>query len=566
MRRLADELSARGIWVLRFDYLGTGDSTGADGGSDQFDSAVADVGEAVAWLRRETGVSHVSLCGLRLGAVFALLAARKNPVDALVLLAPVVSGRSYMRELSVVHKTWFDQLAPPVRATQPQDGLLNVLGQVYSEQFQAQLQSIDLAASLKDVSAGPATRALIVHTRAAACEPLRARLAALGVEVDSQPFDDFTTFFQETAFSVVPERVLTAAADWMAGGREANVEGMSDSRRIEWDADLTLNTPEAIERPVRVGAAGMFGVLCKPRRMAAGASVLLITNTAASSHVGDSRLSVRMAREMARRGIPSLRFDCLGIGDSPSRVDALSTESTFNAIYSTATTDEVAAAAAWLKAQGYRNVVSIGICSGGYSALRAALVEPSLTGTIAINLPVFHMPVDEEQTPVRRVAHNSMAGYANSILDVSKWKRLLTNRRRLLALSGVVLGYVAVRVRSRAADLIGVDADVSLAGGPPTDPRGMMRVLQRKGVRALLIYGAYDVGLDLLTAHFGKRGRRLDRFSPVRAAVVDDIDHALFNPNSSAKVFELCAELVKGLDVRQEANEGYAQDGARVEG
>src|ERR1700692_718420 len=29
MRRLADELSARGIWVLRFDYRGTGDSAGA---------------------------------------------------------------------------------------------------------------------------------------------------------------------------------------------------------------------------------------------------------------------------------------------------------------------------------------------------------------------------------------------------------------------------------------------------------------------------------------------------------------------------------------------------------
>jgi pimeloyl-ACP methyl ester carboxylesterase len=76
---------------------------------------VADVCAAIAWLKRETGVTHVTLCGLRLGAAFALLVARRSPVDALVLLAPVISGRGYVRELSVIRKTWLEQLAAPVR-------------------------------------------------------------------------------------------------------------------------------------------------------------------------------------------------------------------------------------------------------------------------------------------------------------------------------------------------------------------------------------------------------------------------------------------------------------------
>jgi pimeloyl-ACP methyl ester carboxylesterase len=561
MRHLADELSARGIWVLRFDYRGSGDSAGADGASDQFDTAVADVGDAITWLRQETGVTHVTLCGMRLGAAFALLAARQCPVDALALLAPVVSGRSYMRELSVVYKTWFDQLVPFVRAAQPLGGLLNVLGQVYSKELQAQLGSIDLAASLKDVSNGPSSRALIVHTRAAACELLRARLAALGVEVDSQPFDDYTSFFQETAFSVIPMQVFKAAVEWMAGGLVADVANMSASRQIEWDEGLALETAEAIERPVRVGVAGMFGVLCEPRRMVTGDSVLLITNTSANAHVGDSRLSVRMAREMARLGIASLRFDCHGIGDSPSQADAVSTQSTFDAIYSTATTDDVAAAAAWLKGQGYRNVVSFGICSGAYSALRAALVEPALSGAIAVNLPSFHMQLGVTRGPVRWEARNSMAGYADSILDVSKWKRIVTGERSLKPVLRVILSYAAVRMRSCAADLIRFRGDASFKDGPPTDPRDMMRVLQRKGVHALLIYGAYDAGLDILTEHFGKHGKRLERYAPVRVEVIDDIDHSLFNADSSVKVFALSAELIKGLASGRRRREGGVGSG-----
>src|SRR5260370_30764668 len=88
MRRLAEELCARGVSVLRFDYRGTGDSVGEDGAAQQFQTAVADVCAAVAWLKHETGVTDMTLCGLRLGASFAALAPPECSVNALVLLAP----------------------------------------------------------------------------------------------------------------------------------------------------------------------------------------------------------------------------------------------------------------------------------------------------------------------------------------------------------------------------------------------------------------------------------------------------------------------------------------------
>jgi pimeloyl-ACP methyl ester carboxylesterase len=560
MRRLAEGLAARGLWVLRFDYAGTGDSVGVDGRDEQLRSAVTDIVAASAWLRQQTGVSHVTLCGLRAGAAFALLAARQSPVDALALLAPVVKGSTYVRELSVVRKTWFDQLAPPLQAAQ-QETPFSVLGQVYSEAFVASLQSVDLAAALKDVPARPAARALIVHTRAAASEPLRARMDALGMEVGFESFEGFPEFLVESAFSVMPETVIARTVEWIAQGHAVRpgILAVDD----DFDAQVCIETPEAIERPVRIGPAGLFGMLCEPRNAPAHGPALLITNTAASAHVGDSRLSVRIARELARQGVASLRVDARGRGDSPAAPGPATGAAGFNGSYAPNITEDVGAAAAWLAQQGYTKIVSFGICSGAFSALRAAATEPALTGAIAVNIPTFNEPTAASlellsSTPAR----NSMAGYAISVLDPAKWKRIVSGERSIVPIFKFVLGNLATRLRSRLADLLGFHGDASPSSGIPDDARGLVRVLDRKGVQTVLVYGAYDSGLDLLAAHFGKHGRRLARFANVRAQIMDDIDHALFNPASAAKVTAFCAAMLaalpgqvsSGVAARQEQN------------
>src|SRR5579862_9363032 len=70
IRYLAEELSAYDIPVLRFDYWATGDSAGVDGDAHRLDAFVADIVAAVERLKEQTGVTSVTLCGLRLGATF----------------------------------------------------------------------------------------------------------------------------------------------------------------------------------------------------------------------------------------------------------------------------------------------------------------------------------------------------------------------------------------------------------------------------------------------------------------------------------------------------------------
>ncbi|WP_174991829.1 alpha/beta hydrolase [Burkholderia arboris] len=551
MRNLADRLSASGMPVLRFDYRGTGDSAGADGASDQFETAVDDVCAAIAQLREATGVTRVTLCGLRLGAAFALLAANSRDVDQLVLLAPVASGRSYVRELSIMRNIWLDQLAAPLRAAQPKDAPFNVLGQVYSAAFRTRLNAFDAVDALKDGAGAPASGTLIVDVTAGASEPLQKRLQALGGTVEQRSFDGYAAFMQETTFSSMPTRVFDAVVDWIAATGGQHDPAPRAASNLDWDAGLMLRTPEACERPVRFGVAGLFGILCTPHALHDRGPVLLITNTSASPHVGDSRLSVRIARELARRGIASLRFDGRGIGDSaPVRGDS-APEDALQPVYSSAVVEDVATAAHWLKEQGYRQVVSFGICSGAYSALRAALVGRALSGVISVNLQRFHMPDGISTDALRQHRPNSMAGYRSSFFELKKWKQVLSGDRKIMPFVRLVLKRMATLVSVRTGAWRRRIAGWSCAETMPVDPHDILRTLQRKEVSTLFVCGGFDSSLDLMTMYFGPRGKRLSRFAGARAVVLDDLDHSLFSAHAAEAVVGLCSEFVKGLDARR---------------
>ncbi len=94
---MARQLGKLGFPSLRFDYRGTGDSSGpfAD---FSIAGAVRDIGAAAAFLRQRASVQHVGLIGLRLGASLAWRVADQG-LDAalLVLWQPIVDGGLYYR-------------------------------------------------------------------------------------------------------------------------------------------------------------------------------------------------------------------------------------------------------------------------------------------------------------------------------------------------------------------------------------------------------------------------------------------------------------------------------------
>ncbi len=137
---------------MRFDYAGTGDSSGdiADYGVDAW---IADIEAAADELRRESGVSRIVLVGLRFGATLAALCAQRGRLRAahVLLWDPVVDGAQYLRELRRAHRAYMDAefgratAAHAGIADAPESMLQEALGTPISTRLHGEFTAIDLA-------------------------------------------------------------------------------------------------------------------------------------------------------------------------------------------------------------------------------------------------------------------------------------------------------------------------------------------------------------------------------------------------------------------------------------
>lgn len=133
-----------------------------------------------------------------------------------------------------------------------------------------------------------------------------------------------------------------------------------------------------IERTIVFGPnACLVGTLCLPTEDDdQPASVgLVLFNAGVLGRIGPHRLNVRMARALARRGVPSIRFDLSGMGDSQRSREGLPFEAQAEQDLRRAV-DELCLAA------GVSKVALFGFCSGGRYAYRLAPKHDKVVGVI----------------------------------------------------------------------------------------------------------------------------------------------------------------------------------------
>jgi len=107
LQQLALRFTDAGFDVMRFDYRGTGNSSG-ECHEISADSLIKDVNTAASYLRQTTSIRYLSMLGIRLGATVAAIVAKNSlasaPVDQMILWDPVIEGKNFVDMLDRFHK------------------------------------------------------------------------------------------------------------------------------------------------------------------------------------------------------------------------------------------------------------------------------------------------------------------------------------------------------------------------------------------------------------------------------------------------------------------------------
>jgi alpha-beta hydrolase superfamily lysophospholipase len=519
LRHFAQAAAAAGVPALRFEYDGTGNSAGGDRDPERLLAWVASVGHAVDLLRALAGVERVALLGVRLGALIATLAAvKREDVDGLVAIAPVVVGKGHVRELRALQMSTVALPRPP--GVLEEEGVQPALGFPLTAATKADLSAVDLTR----LERAPAPAVLLLERDdLPADEAWPRHLAALGVTVDRRRLPGYVEMMLGAENSRVPAEMVGAVTAWL-GARVARL-GLERPRetasRAAAGARRRARLGEIVETPELVDDAGrLFGVFSTPATAPAARRGLLLLNAGAVHHIGPNRLYVTLARRWAALGHAVLRLDVAGIGDSvpaPGRPE--------NVVYTDEASDDIRQALAFLRRQpGVTEVHALGLCSGGYNAFKAAVAGVPLDGVLLINPLTFFYKPDRPLSQAEDKAIFEAGRYFRRVRDLDAWKKLLRGGLDVGLAARTMARYLGDRLQGHALELArraGLDVGDDLASE--------LTSIVDKRIRLGFVFSAGDPGIGLLRTHGGPIVEKLRRDGQLSIDIIEGPDHT-FTP------------------------------------
>jgi dienelactone hydrolase len=217
----------------------------------------------------------------------------------------------------------------------------------------------------------------------------------------------------------------------------------------------------------------LVGILSLPRTSPrASAHALTILNAGVLHRVGPHRLHVKLARQIAARGIPVLRIDLSGIGDSRSVPGDL----TFR---QSAVADARAAMDALDQRLGAQRHVIFGICSGADNGLATADADERVSALVLVDPPSYATVSSrfrKEMARVRRLkTPQDLIAWGSRRLESVRARLDASGRQAVNAVLGAHEGSAADQEQGRVV--------------PPIDVHGaVLKRLIDRGVRVLSVF------------------------------------------------------------------------------
>src|ERR1700761_1636177 len=523
-RVLADGLARRGFGVLRFDYLGLGDSAYAQGRDDAVADWVASVGHALDYLTL-IGAESATAIGIRAGClILNEYLAQSHTVNRVVYLDPYGTGRRYLREHSPLFR-----LSVGEDAATP--GEVSVIGGRLSDHAAAEFAALRMGAN--PVSAHGVDNVLLVGRPAETDKRVTALASAEGV--DSIITGGLPECAAPTPMPLpIPFTAVDSIIDWIDG----NVPTRTHRAVPQYltTATMPAEGPDGVdvfESIDRIEPNGLFAIRTLPRRRSpAPAKTVLFFVTANDLHVGPAREWVELSRRIAAAGSQALRWDPAGQG-----LSGQINWGPWRWVYSKADiTDSIAVARHACQDAGQLELV--GICSGSWYAAQAAR-GIGARSAILVNLLVWNWRVTPtllQQWGVQKEAlHANAALHADAASDTgggageSRTKRLkaILNPARKRTKSSIHqhLPRSVLRVLSRV--------------GLVLLPEDVLTALAHRGTNVTLIASPEDE--EEFTVKGGRAALdRLQRTSqPPRLVATPTGDHSAHPPHHAEKWAEI---------------------------
>jgi alpha-beta hydrolase superfamily lysophospholipase len=512
-RRMAEEMAAAGIAVVRFDYDGTGDSAGSQDEPGRIEAWSASVRSAID-LIRNAGAAKVVVVGMRVGATIAACElAAGGGVDGVVLWDPCASGRSYLREQQALGLF-------SIGAAARDDGSVEVPGIVYEADTVKELSSLSIA----DTEGPLAERVLVlIRPDRTANKAMRGRL-----EMDHVEWADAvgqSEFVDVEPWQVVdPVATIDTVTSWVSEVIGTDLSQVSVPTSTEAVLDRLGEGRGIVERIVTLGEVGLFGIVTEAAGPSGGSHsttgpTAILLNAGVISHVGPSRLWVEFARRWAAGGVRVLRFDQSGLGDSPVRPGQREDQ-----VYAPEAFDDLGEVVAAMAAGDPRTVILSGLCSGGYHSIEGG-ISLGVGSVCLINPVLTAAPAETHAADNPGTTDIDPRRQATTVRK--KWVRALPAHD--------FLGSIVDRLPDGAWWIIN-----RVAVGTP--PARIIEKLVESGVDTFIVCGEKE-------ASAMRRGqaaafRRLARTGRFHLEVMPGIDHELFARASRDRVGPVITERI----------------------
>lgn len=512
-RYLAQALAERGIACLRFDYDGTGDSSGSDHDAGRLQAWRASISAAIGELQTHTGERNIALFGTRLGGLLALdYAAQVGNIRAVATWAPPSRGRAFVREELAVHRL--------AAATQRQEQATGEQAEMESVGFTITKQTFeDLSRlDLTKLASAPTKDVFIASRDASASEKsLVERLRELGCRVQ---FDEVGGYGEAVEHQRLPDPLWASIVQWFEAIALALPNQPSERQTVAREPPTVARVvgkygePFVREEIVQLGDQGrLIGVVCEPAADeavtpggsagATNAQPLIVFLSGGWNHrVGVNRSHVTWGREYAKLGFRSLRIDLGGIGDSPAAPGLRELR-----LYSLDVVPEVRAVLDDLQHRyGQQRFVLVGLCAGAFAAFHVGVADARAVGAVLLNPLRFEESPDwSPDAPSTTKPYRSLAYYRKRLFERATWSRVLR--------ADIDFNVVLQMVRDRLNGILARASKGASPSAPDADLKRGFAAMLGRGTRVLMVFDDEEPMRDVVSEQLRALSQFADRLS-----------------------------------------------------